>query len=477
MKLLSSVKLITALILCLMASSALANELNFRILNKDQRSQFLSLTNWKKYIRHLHYDDSRRRQIVYKSQKLETNFKNPSEEFDHYVTRFYNDANFRCDEFTIYEFMAEVAGFRPSANKCDNYFSTFIFQKTGLVDIGFYKNRIIKLSYLMASKGESAMSRFGHSMFYVAACKVDKEKCPVRQQVEFVLGVAADVDDLSPGLFKGIFGGYAAKIDFMSLSQVKQKYNYEELRDLYQYDIKVTDNSKRRFISHALNLYKSKDMGRYKFFSANCATESYKLIRAAFGHKRLRSNISTPKGLLEELQDNGYISTKRTRTFKEKSKKVLNSLALVKVESFEDYLSLAPSTRAANAQMYHHQHSRQDTKDTSVLHAFVFLETMAFSTENTNLLQLASKNEHADIANEFEALASEYKNWYRQSNLLLREGKKPKANDITNRIDQFYRDHFMEKIEKINAVAMNIRTTKELIRDINKRNRLEKESL
>ncbi|MFG1498918.1 DUF4105 domain-containing protein [Halobacteriovorax sp. XZX-3] len=472
MKLRLTSKLFTTLIMCLVIVPAIAGELEFRKLSEAHRDQFLSLTNWKRSIRTIHHGGVRKRQVIYKSLNLESDFKSPAKEFSSVLESFYLDENFKCERFAIYEFIADVTGIRPTSSKCDNHFSTFIFNQMGLVEISFYTNRITKISYLMASNGKSAMSRFGHSMFYVSACKLDIENCPTRDQVEFVLGVAADVDDLSPGFFKGIFGGYAAKIDFMSLAQVKQKYNYEEFRDLYQYDLNVTGRDKRRFISHALNLYKNKDMGRYKFFSANCATESYKLIRAAFGHTKLRSNISTPKGLLEELQESGYVSTNKSRTLKEKSKKVLESLALLDVKSFEDYLLLEPSLRAAKAQMFHHRHSRQDSNDTSVLHAFVFLETMAFSTENMNLLELASKNENASIANEFEALASEYKDWYRQSNLLLRQGKKPKANDVTNRIDQFYRIHFMHRIERIKEVALNIKTTKELIKDINKRKRL-----
>ncbi len=481
MKLRLCAKLFTTLLMSLFISSALASNkagaLEFRQLSKAHRDQFLSLTNWKRSIRTIRYGDVRKRQVIYKSLNLESDFKSPAMEFTSVLKHFYLDGNFKCERFAIYEFMADVTGMRPASSNCDNHFSTFIFNQTGLVEISFYTNRITKLSYLMASNGSSAMSRFGHSMFYVAACKVDKENCPLRQQVEFVLGVAADVDDLSPGFFKGIFGGYAAKIDFMSLSQVKQKYNYEEFRDLYQYDLKIDGIERRKFISHALSLYETKDMGRYKFFSANCATESYKILRAALGHKDLRDKISTPKGLLKELLDAGLINEKENRVLKEKSNRVQENLRQLSVESFVDYLQIDPDKRSAMANLYHHKASRKNREDTAVLHAFVFLESMAFSKENMNLLNIAAKNKDASIAKEFSNLATEYKGWYRTNNSLIREGKAPIESRILNRIDSFYRQNFSLEIERINSIAMNIKSTKDLIKEINKRNRLEKESL
>lgn len=440
---------------CLLVFSAQASEIKFSGLDRNERDQFLALTNWKRSIRMVRVNGDRKRQVVYRSLRDKQKFKSPIGEFQSLLNKFYHNSRFKCDNLAAYEYYVDIANERPfDSVKCDNFFSTFVTVASGYKEIGFYKNRVVKLSYLMASNGESAMSRFGHSMFYLRACTKDIENCPLRDQTEFILGVVADVDDLSPGLFKGIFGGYATKIDFMTLSQVKQKYNYDEFRNLDQYDLNLSQREIDRFISHALKLYVDKDMGSYKFFSANCATESYKILRATVDSRNLRSKPLTPKGLLKDLKEDGIAKEKMTRQFLEKSKKINSHLNQLGFTDINEYYETDISKRYEIAKMK----SQEKLLATKV--AYVFLEKMALIKLQGELTSGALKAEDSDLQEYFEGLAIRYKDWVRDNSKRARQGLTPIKSDVVTLMNQFYLRHYQDEVNMISVMAKNINKAK-----------------
>ncbi|WP_419168506.1 DUF4105 domain-containing protein [Halobacteriovorax sp.] len=449
MQFITSVRIFICLLL--VSQVTIGADIAFKHLDRNERDQFLALTNWKRYARMVRVNGDLRRKVYYRSLRENNKYESPKEEFNSFVSEFYQNTNFKCNNLATYEFFVDITGERIFESQvCDNHFSTFIPVATGYKEISFYKNRVLKISYLMASNGESAMSRFGHSMFYVRACKKNIDNCPLKYQTEFILGVVADVDDLAPGLLKGIFGGYATKIDFMTLAQVKQKYNYDEFRDLDQYDLKITQREVDRFISHALRLYEKKDMGDYKFFSANCATESYKILRATLDLNKLRSRPLTPKGLLKDLKEDDLVNDEMTRQFKEKSKKVNGYLAHLGLKTFEDYYNLPVEQRyqiAANI-------SKEDMRFTKA--SYIFLEKMALIRLQENLATLALKSGDKGLRVKFEELANRYKDWARENKKRARLGLSPIKSDVIGEMNQFYLTHYKEEVTNIAVMANNI---------------------
>ncbi|MEH0861578.1 lipoprotein N-acyltransferase Lnb domain-containing protein [Halobacteriovorax sp. DPLXC-1] len=434
-----------------MSQLTIGADIAFRHLDRNERDQFLALTNWKRYARMVRVNGDLRRQVFYRSLRENNKYDSPKEEFNSFVSEFYQNNNFKCNNLAAYEFFVDITGERAFESQvCDNHFSTFISVATGYKEISFYKNRVLKISYLMASNGESAMSRFGHSMFYVRACKKNIDNCPLKYQTEFILGVAADVDDLAPGLLKGIFGGYDTKLNLMTLTQVKQKYNYDEFRDLDQYDLNLTKRDIHRFISHSLRLYEQKDMGSYKFFSANCATESYKLLRATIDKNKLRSRPLTPKGLLKDLVDDSIADEEATRRFVEKSKVVGGHLKYLGYESFDEYYSTAVEIRFNRALIL----SKDNMLSTKV--AYVFLEKMALNKAQQELTNFALNSDNDDLQEDFEKLAMRYKDWLRSNSKRIRMGLSPVKSNVTTQMNQFYQQHFHHEIIMISNMAINI---------------------
>lgn len=445
------------LIICFIALNASANSshISFNNLERNERGQFLALTNWKRYIRTMRINGDRVRKIVYKSVRKSNPYKNPAAQFQALNESFYKNKNLKCERFASYQFMATVIGEDPYAYiECNNYFTTFINTHTGFKEVSFFKNRIIFVSYLMASNGEAAMSRFGHSMFYVRACKSDIEECPLKEQVEFILGVAADVDDLSPGVLKGIFGGYKAKVDIMGLAQVKQKYNYDEFRDLEQYNLKLSQLERRRFISHIIHLYQSKDMGDYKFFSANCATESHKILRATIDKDKLTGSVMTPKGLLSDLLDDGLISRRPNRKFKEKSKIINKHLSYFGFKKIEDYYEISSNDRFNLAKDLAGDNLKL------IKSSYVFLEKMALLNLQSNIMNNSIQSDDKDIAKRFKKLAKRYKEWQTQNSLRIRSGLNPIENSVASEMSVFYESNYSHIIKEINQIAINLQRAK-----------------
>lgn len=432
-----------------------ASVISFSELTKTERKQYLALTNWKRYIRTIKAGGDRKREVFYRSLKEGNHFKNPGQEFEDNLNQFLNRENYKCEDLARYEFFVDITGINIHESvKCDNYFSTFVNLYSGFKEISFYKNRIIKLSYLMASNGESAMSRFGHSMFYIRACKEDIENCPLKKQTEFIIGIAADVDDFSPGLLKGIFGGYATKLDFMTLAQVKQKYNYDEYRDLEQYDLNISERDKLRFIAHATKLYVDKNMGRYKFFSSNCATESLKILKASIDKEKLVGNALTPKGLLKDLKRDGIIAKTPNRFFKEKSGLVANHLGNIGFASIEEYYASSVEERFLLAK------ERAKANLSLIKNSYIFLEKMALVKLQDDMMKAASNFKDKKKQKKFLLLASSYKDWLAQNAQRARLGMSPLANTVTKQMNEFYQNNFNDVISEITLIGHYMKIAK-----------------
>src|SRR5262249_50277007 len=145
--------------------------------------------------------------------------------------------------------------------------------------------RIYQIHYLFAAKGDDLSSRWGHAMFRLVRC------APARQQVDarcledvqdhIVLSFVANLQtDLSISAWKGLSGKYISQLTIKPMVEAINEYTELSFRDLQSLPLRLTEDEKRQFVHHALELYWSYG-GRYYFLTNNCANESLRLIQSA----------------------------------------------------------------------------------------------------------------------------------------------------------------------------------------------------
>ena len=172
-------------------------------------------------------------------------------------------------------------------------------------------SRIYQIHYLLADKGETMASRFGHSMFRLVICSPERkrvsEKCMRDTKHHLVISFAGVVNDFIVNQAAGVFGKYDAKIHFLTLDQTLLQYQRSELRSLSSYPLELDREQIREFVYRTLN-YKNNYRGKYKYFSNNCAQLSFELVRYLEKDRRVNPLILlSPRQLLARLIKEGFI--------------------------------------------------------------------------------------------------------------------------------------------------------------------------
>lgn len=167
--------------------------------------------------------------------------------------------------------------------------------------------RIYAVDYLLAGSGDAAMSRFGHAMLRLAICAPGRAPGPqCRQDLAYhrVLSFRAFVNDVQISNWRGLTGGYPARLFVLPLDQVIDEYTRIELRDLQAWPLALSPQQRAVLLSAAARAHWSYD-GQYRFIGNNCAVESGRLLDLALTPQARRLQAITPRGVLRRLQETG----------------------------------------------------------------------------------------------------------------------------------------------------------------------------
>jgi hypothetical protein len=226
---------------------------------------------------------------------------------------FMLDSEYKCRRPSMYKYFSNHFNFNPFKNtECHS--TNLIFSNAQ--DAKHYEldpTRVYQVHYLHASKGEATVSSFGHSMLRVVMCAPGRsvgEDCLKDIDHHIVLSFRANVGDIKTDTLKGITGGYPSQLIIMSLKDAIKEYNVRELRDLYSYPLTMTKQEQNFFLKRTLETF-WEYAGSYKFFTNNCASETYKFVVGADLKltNKLYSSM-TPNGILEDFMKVGYIDSK-----------------------------------------------------------------------------------------------------------------------------------------------------------------------
>ena len=145
------------------------------------------------------------------------------------------------------------------------------------------------LSFVFSSYySDSPGSAFGHTFF-----RLNKEKNPDKrlELLDFGLGFAANVNVNNPFLYVvlGLTGGFDGTWTNLPYYFKVREYNDFESRDLWSYDLNLSEIELDRFVKHLWEIGNIKF--HYFFFSQNCAYHMLTALEAASDRLDLSSKV------------------------------------------------------------------------------------------------------------------------------------------------------------------------------------------
>lgn len=244
---------------------------------------------------------------VLDSYELSSKYEYSAVNFESFIL----DPEYQCRRPTLNKYFTEHFNVIPfpriSCNSTKTIYTSGQEPQKFELDI----SRVYQIHYLHASEGEAIISSFGHSMIRVVMCKEGREigpDCLNDLEDDVVLSFRANVHDIRQDAIKGISGEYPSQLFVFNLRDIISEYNILELRDLYSYPLNLTYEEKEAFLNRSLETY-WEYLGSYKFFTNNCATETYNLIVGV--NKKLDNKLFssiTPNGILKDLMKYGFIN-------------------------------------------------------------------------------------------------------------------------------------------------------------------------
>ncbi|MEC9281499.1 MAG: DUF4105 domain-containing protein, partial [Bdellovibrionota bacterium] len=235
----------------------------------------------------------------------------------HNFYTYLTDEEYKCKRPAINSFFERHFNHIPFPQKiCSKNFVIIKDQgRNRTQEIPF--DRLYRIDYLLASKGSSPMSWFGHSMYRLVICAPERKdpltgkKIPATKMgpeclndlsSHIVVNFAAYIGDVEIDLWKGITGGYMSTMYLSTLKDVKEKYNVVESRDLESFPLQLSKSQKRDFLNSLIETYWDY-AGTYRFFSNNCASEAFFMLAGVIGDPNLSlQEPGTPAAVLDEFR-------------------------------------------------------------------------------------------------------------------------------------------------------------------------------
>lgn len=328
---------------------------------------FLSLAGWFQ----TSADGTRQNKTEYQSRTIsDYELTNSSEFFAVNMEAFILDPQYSCRRPNLYKFFSKSLNHRPFFK--DSCIAHFYYvdpnekdSQKMLKELDFSK--LYQVHYILAGKGEAAMSSWGHSMFRLVMCAPTRKQvgpeCMLDIHYHLVLSFRAFVNSPTLSTLGGLTGEYPSRLFIMSMNQIIEEYNKVELRDLHSYPLNLSSGQMRAFTIQALQTHWGYD-GKYYFLTKNCAVESMHLLQSISSHPTFDSSVTlTPAGLFSKLKlsglldDSVLVDRKKAyetgylfESYKEKYTMAYSQIkqlyANLPVKNFEEYLRYSARDRA-----------------------------------------------------------------------------------------------------------------------------------
>lgn len=285
----------------------------------------------------------------------------PQESLASHMERAILDRSYPCRRPDTYPWLKEKFGLAPAGPECKmNRKIPFLAKGAQGSNEPFETldpSRLYRIDYLLASKGQTSMSKFGHAMFRLVFCAPGKDvgpKCLNHHFHHRVISFGALVNNQNIEIWKGLVGDYPSIMGINSLDETQKTYTVVEDRSLEPYPLKLTKEQMQRFLDVALVKYWSYE-GDYYFFQNNCATEALNLFQAAFPeHARLQwAHARTPVGLRDILEELDLLDTKWKKDLSQiKDKKTREVLTEEASDNFIFFPSLSQNLAATTGSFF-----------------------------------------------------------------------------------------------------------------------------
>lgn len=288
--------------------ATIAHELAHLYDNKEKVSKdpvFLNIAGWVSKGLLIH----RRKNLNQNDERSPDHyeFKNQAETFAVNLEHFLYDPNYKCRKPLYYDFYSQELNLSPNADStCEATQKVPSFNADNIRELKDFKiENLYQVHYLLAGKGDAAMSRFGHSMFRLVMCAPGKEKgpsCMNDVKYHLVLSFRASIAGGLVNSLDGMTGKYPSELYVTPFYKVIEEYTKGELREVSSLPIKFSEIQLERFLNRTKEIVWGYS-GKYYFLTNNCATESLNLIRVAAGevNKIQTVNINTPRGIFNYL--------------------------------------------------------------------------------------------------------------------------------------------------------------------------------
>lgn len=240
---------------------------------------------------------------------------------------FVLDPEYACRRPAVYSFFEKVFSWSsPKASSCEGFNKIFMQAFDGVVYEEIDVNRVFRIDYLLAEQGSSPMSWFGHSMFRLVVCAPDRidpitgksleatpfgEACLKDVDYHLVLNFGALINEIELDQLGGITGKYPSKLGIRSFASVREEYNEIDFRSLKAFPLLLNSQEKTLFVMKMLESYWDYS-GRYRFFSNNCASESFLFLAGIKQNQKAQYSFPiSPKGVLKEFKALSWLRVPR----------------------------------------------------------------------------------------------------------------------------------------------------------------------
>lgn len=174
-----------------------------------------------------------------------------------------------------------------------------------LYNIDLDPKRIYEARFMIASKGNDIVSRFGHAMIHLVRCAPNTpfgKDCRKDIKEHVVISYRGQVDELKISFMKGITGKYSLQPFFFLLPKSINEYTGEQDRSLTSYPFKFTRQELDSFVYRLIEDYWVYRTG-YNFINRNCATEIEDIVKSVTRNELLvKTQSKQPYSVFENLK-------------------------------------------------------------------------------------------------------------------------------------------------------------------------------
>lgn len=292
---------------------------------------------------------------------------NPKETLAVNMDFFLTDPQFKCRRPTLYKIFSNYFEHVPFQDvNCDQALG-FVVPSTPTnpsevrtID----PNRVYQIHYLLADKGEEAMSGWGHSMIRLVICAPETPvgpDCMLDVHHHLVLSFRAFINTVSMSSWDGLTGKYPSRLFMIPMHQVIEEYTKRDLRSLKSLPLKLSRNEIRDFVLRTVETHWSYD-GKYYFVKNNCATETVNLLKSvllkpevmaledrspiSLYDSLVRVGLADPSVFIQKDQalEKGYLFESYEGTY-QKAFALLQESFNVRAADFKEYLKISATER------------------------------------------------------------------------------------------------------------------------------------